>query len=220
MGQIRHLHEGERLFCHGDPIEHFYIVCSGVVRMVRETPDGMQLTANIAFRGKTIGKPDIFEPWHRHHHVTAYAVEQSTLLVFSANWLLELAKNPVLALNILSAISEYAHGVELEAEHRSTMTAAQRMGCFLQHLCVQHHFNPNGFELPYSKALVASHLGMKPETLSRTLATLDHHGIAVNDTRVMFCDVTKMRNFICDHCSMAGACATHDIISKQKQGFW
>ncbi len=212
IGQIRHFHEGEHLFRHGDMIEHFYIVCSGVVRLARETPDGRQLTIDILFRGRTIGKPDIFEKNHLYHRVTAYAVEQSTLLEFPASWLRDAAKNPVLALNILAALSKYAYIVELEAEQRSTMTAAQRLGCFLQRLCVLHGFNPDGFELPYGKALIASRLGMKPETFSRTLATLNKHGIAITDIRVVFHDFASVKEFICGHCSMAGACATHETL--------
>lgn len=59
QGQIRHLQEGEVLFRCGDAIDHFYIVCAGAVRLMRETPDGKQVTTDIPITGKTIGKPDI-----------------------------------------------------------------------------------------------------------------------------------------------------------------
>lgn len=214
-GLIRHLHADEHLFRNGDPIEHFYIVCSGAVRLTRETPDGKNLTTDISGSGKTIGKPDIFERCHKYHRANAVAVEETTILEFPVKWLTDIVQNPIFALNILSAISEYAHVVELEAEQRTTMTAAQRLGCFLQRLCVIHGFDPAGFELPYSKALIASRLGMKPETFSRTLATLNENGISVTDTHVVFHDVEAIEHFVCEHCSMVGECETHDIISKK-----
>ncbi|MBY0427940.1 MAG: Crp/Fnr family transcriptional regulator, partial [Alphaproteobacteria bacterium] len=124
QGQIRHLQEGEVLFRCGDAIDHFYIVCAGAVRLMRETPDGKQVTTDIPITGKTIGKPDIFEAGHKNHRVTAIAIEPTIVLVFTTLWLLKIAQHPAFALNILSAISEYAHIVELEAEQRSTMNAA------------------------------------------------------------------------------------------------
>lgn len=215
-GHIHHLREGEHLFNCGDAIDHFYIVCSGAVRLTRETPDGKEVTTDISYSGKTIGKSDIFERSHKYHRATAVAVEDVTVLEFPTKWLLDIAKNPAFALNILSAISEYAHVVELEAEQRSTMTAAQRLACFLQRLCIMHGFDATGFELPYSKALIASRLGMKPETFSRTLTTLYEHGVSITDTRVVFHDLSAIEQFVCEYCSMIGECRVHDSLSKKR----
>lgn len=136
------------------------------------------------------------------------------MLVFTTLWLLKIAQHPAFALNILSAISEYAHIVELEAEQRSTMNAAQRLGCFLMRLCVMHGLHPAGFELPYSKALIASRLGMKPETFSRTLGALDEHGISVTDATVSFKNIPATEAFICAYCSKMGECTAHRTLSK------
>ena len=63
------------------------------------------------------------------------------------------------AINLLSA-TDQVHLAELEAEHQANMFAAQLVACFLQRLCVLYDFNPKGFDLPYSKSLIASRLGM------------------------------------------------------------
>lgn len=76
-------------------------------------------------------------------------------------------------------MAERAHIAEVEAEHQATMSAAQLVACFMQRLCVLYNFDPKGFDLPYSKTLIASRLGMELETFSRTLAKLKEHGIAV-----------------------------------------
>lgn len=213
QGHLRHLNPDDMLFRHGDPIDHFYIVCSGAVRLTRETPDGKQITTDISPSGKTIGKSDIFQTRYHQHRVSAIAVDKCTVLEFPASWLRDIAKHPTFALNILSAISEYAHMAELESEQRITMTAAQRLGCFLQRTYVVHGLNPKGFELPYSKALIASRLGMKPETFSRTLATLNEHGMTVTDTHVSFHNIHEIECFICNHCSMNGECHTQAAIA-------
>ncbi len=74
--------------------------------------------------------------------------------------------------------------VEVESEHKSTMNVAQRVGCFIQRLCVMHDLDPDRFTLPYSKALIASRLGISPETLSRAFVTLRKFGILVDDMQV------------------------------------
>ena len=207
-GRIQQLSRGEYLFHLGDPIEHFYIICQGNMQLLRETPDGKEITTNVKFRGKTIGKIEILKAF-KHHTVSACALDDVVLLEFSASWLKKIAAHPVISLNILTTISQYAHMVEVEAEQKSTMGVAQRVGCFLQRLCVLHGLDPRGFELPYSKVLIASRLGMEPETFSRALTTLKKHGITVQNSKVAIYDIRAMEHFICDHCSMAGDCPTH-----------
>lgn len=150
-GHIRKLSRGEYIFHRGDPVKHFYIVCSGNVQLIRETPDGKEITTDITSRGKTIGKMDILQAFHQHT-ASACAIDDVQVLEFPATWLKEIAKHPVISLNILSSMSQYVHMVEIESEQKSTMSVAQRIGCFLQRLCVMHGFDPRGFELPYGKA--------------------------------------------------------------------
>lgn len=207
-GRLRHVARGEYLFLSGDPADHFYIVCQGDMQLMRETPDGKAVTIDVADRGKTIGKRDILNAFG-HHTISALAASDATVLEFPAVWLKNLAAHPTIAANILFTLSQYQHMVEIESEQKSTMNVAQRVGCFLQRLCVLHGFDPRGFNLPYSKALIASRLGMSPETLSRSLGALKEHGVRVEDSRVSFCDIHAMEEFICNHCSMSGDCPTH-----------
>lgn len=209
QGHLKHLHTGEMLFNHGDPIKSFYIVCGGSLQMTRELPDGRHLTTDISSAGRTIGKTSILERCHKFHRVSARALEETTVLEFPAKWLSDISNHPVFSLNILAAISDYTKDVELEAEQRTTMTASQRLACFLLRICTLHHLDPRRFELPYSKTLIASRLGMKPETFSRTLATLEEHGIRVANTTVTFENVDLIQQFICEHCSVIGECPSH-----------
>lgn len=207
-GRLRYVTRGEYLFHNGDPVSRFYIVCSGSMRLTRETPDGKELTTDITCRGKTIGKFDILKSF-RHHSTGACAIDDAVVLEFPSIWLKNIVRNPIIALNILSSTSQYVHMLEIESEQKSTMGVAQRIGCFLQRLCVMYDLDPRGFELPYSKALIASRLGMEPETFSRGLATLGQRGIKVNNARITISDIEALGDFVCDHCSLAGECVTH-----------
>src|SRR5471030_2400757 len=95
------------------------------------------------------------------------------------------------------------------------MSAAQLVACFMQRLCVLYDFNPAGFDLPYSKTLIASRLGMELETFSRTVAKLKEHGITVEGTHVEIHDLGRVEQYVCGFCSIAEDCPTHQAMEKK-----
>lgn len=214
-GVLVYCKRGDNLFRQGDPIKDFYIVCSGVMQLFTETPDGRELTVDVATAGRTMAKSEAILNPLRRHYLSAKSIADSVVLKFPISWLKKVSGNPIIAMNILVAVSQYAHMVEIESEHKSTMTAAQQVGCFLQRLCVMHGFDPMGFELPYSKVLIASRLGMEPETFSRALAKLRGNGIEVCDNWVAIKCVDTVADYICDKCSMSVDCPTHQSLSEK-----
>ena len=56
--------------------------------------------------------------------------------------------------------------------------------------------------LPYDKVLIASRLGLKPESLSRGFAKLKSVGVAVHAGRVAVSDVAKLRRLAAEERSM------------------
>ena len=153
------------------------------------------------------------------HRANAMALENTTLLEFASSWLKESAKKyGSFALNLLALISDQVHLAEVEAEHQTNMSATQLVACFLQRLCVLYDFNPKGFDLPYSKTLIASRLGMQLETFSRTLAKLKEHGITVDGNHVTISDSRRIEQYVCGSCSISGECTTHKAMQKKVHG--
>ena len=214
-GQARSFAAGEVLFHHGDPLSHFYVVVRGTLQLYRTTSDGRQKTLELLKAGQTLGETEIMDSC-KTHRMSAAAVDQVEVIVFPAVWLKQAAQNhSTLALNLLSQIAGQMHDAAIEAEHQATMTAPQLVACFLQRLCVLHNFNPRDFTLPYSKSLIASRLGMEPETFSRTLAKLKEHGIEVAGNRVIIRNLTQIEHYVCAFCSVAGECATHQVMERK-----
>ena len=214
-GKMRRYASGENVFVFGETIRNFYVVCEGAIQLFRDTPDGHEMTTEVYIAGDTIGEIEILR-LSTTHHFNALAIKASLLAEFPLNWLKESIKeNGVLALNLLAMLSRRSHIATLEAEHKATMSAPQQVACFLERLCILHDFNPDGFDLPYSKTLIASRLGMELETFSRALAKIRNHGITVQGTHVTFHDIQEMEGFICGNCSIAGKCDEHNLL-KQK----
>ncbi|MDB2415204.1 helix-turn-helix domain-containing protein [Rickettsiales bacterium] len=96
------------------------------------------------------------------------------------------------------------------------MTATQMVACFLQRLCILYGHDPQDFELPYSKTLIASRLRIELETFSHTLKRLKKEGITVEGKDVSFTNKQKTGHFVCDECSLSEDCPAHVHLHKSK----
>lgn len=214
-GRMRACPRGKMIFAQGDPVTRFFIVIKGTIQLFRTTPDGHEKTIEVVKEGQTLCESEVMDAC-RSHRTNAVPAEDSVIMEFPVSWLKEAAKtNGTFALNLLSSISAQAHLAEVEAEHQATMSAAQLVACFLQRLCVLYDCDPKGFELPYSKTLIASRLGMELETFSRTLNKLKDQGIAVTGTHVSIHDLKRIEEYVCGACSIANTCATHETMEKK-----
>jgi CRP-like cAMP-binding protein len=106
------------------------------------------------------------------------------------------------------------HNAQIEAEHQSTMTAAQIVTCYLQRLCVLYEFDPTNFTLPYSKTLIASRLHIELETFSRAIKRIKQEGVVVSGTNVSFVNQTKINDFTCHQCSLSADCTAYISLNK------
>lgn len=207
--RLRSLQRGQFLFMYDDKVTHFYVICRGTMQIFRETPDGHEITSDILISGDSIGADEVVQA-KRTHQANARAVDDAALLEIPISWMREHLKNfDYLAPKLFADIASRLHNTQIEAEHLSTMSAAKIVACYLQKLCVLYNFNPKGFDLPYSKTLIASRLRMELETFSRTLQKLKDYGIAVTGTHVSFTNTHKASNYACENCSISTDCQTH-----------
>jgi CRP-like cAMP-binding protein len=86
--------------------------------------------------------------------------------------------------------------------------APQRIGCFLLRLANQTALdNTITIHLPYDKTLVASRLGMQPETFSRALAKLkEKTGIRIKGATIEMESLNQLSDFSCAACSSSFPC--------------
>ncbi len=206
---------GQFLFMHGDPITHFYLLCRGAMQVFRETPGGYEVTNDIMIAGDALNADEVVAR-QSMHMMNARAVEDCSLLEIPVSWMREhLGDFDHMAAKLLASIADRLHSMQVEAEHLTIMTAAQVVACYLQKLCVLYNFDPHGFDLPYTKSLIASRLKIEKETFSRTLQTLRDHGITVAGTRVSIRDMRKADKFACGECSVVGECGTHQLLHEK-----
>ena len=108
---------------------------------------------------------------------------------------------------MLKAVAGYRRQLDKEIEHRSIQNASQRIGCFLLRLADQSKKNNVIIHLPYDKALVASRLGMQPETFSRALAKLrEKTGICIKGATIEMDNLDQLVSYSCSACTSKFPC--------------
>lgn len=206
QADIKPCQKGKILFVHGDQATRFYLIKSGWVKLFRETIDGAQAVVDILPAGHIFGETAIFE--EDVYPYSAEVVESSEIISLPLPVLkTEIEDNNKLALSMLSSMARYRRQQDQEIEHRSIQNASQRIGCFLLRLVRQNENGAITIHLPYDKTLVASRLGMQPETFSRALAKLRNRtGIRVKGATVEMDSLDQLTDYSCSACSSEFPC--------------
>lgn len=207
QSSLRQSDKGHILFLALDKADKFYIVVKGWVKLFRETLDGAQAVVDILPEGHIFGESSIFE-----NDIYPYSAEAAEPIKFIEMPLGELKReiesNPKMALSMLSSMARYRKQQDQEIEHRTLQIAPQRIGCFLLRLADQHQKEgPITINLPYDKLLMASRLGMQPETFSRALSKLrDATGIRVKGATIELDSLDQLTDYSCAACSSEFPC--------------
>lgn len=198
--------KGKILFLHGDEAEHFYFIQKGWVKLFRETLDGTQAVVDIFNKGHIFGDTSIFEDGL--YPYSAEVVEPSEIIALPIKHLKsEIENNGKFAYDMLTSMAKYRRQQDREIEHRSIQNASQRIGCFLLRLIKQDTEGNIKIHLPYDKMLVASRLGMQPETFSRALKKLQNEtGIEVKGATISMDSVDQLSSYSCAACSSEFPC--------------
>lgn len=198
--------KGKILFLHEDEASHFYIARSGWVKLFRETLDGTQAVVDILTEGHIFGETAIFQD--NLYPYSAEVVEPAEIVSLPIALLkAEIEDNTKFAYDMLSSMAKYRRQQDREIEHRDIQNASQRIGCFLLRLTKQNEEGETIIHLPYDKMLLASRLGMQPETFSRALKKLQNEtGIEVKGATVKMQSLDQLVRYSCAACSSEFPC--------------
>jgi CRP-like cAMP-binding protein len=203
---VRFFPKGKIIYVEEEKAECFYIVQKGWIKLFRETFDGAEAIIDILSDCHVFGELTIFDECI--YSSSAEAVEDSIVIYLPTVLLKEhVNQNQKLALNMLRAISCRQKQQYKIIEHLAVQNASQRIGCFLLRLCPKQKEHDIVIQLPYDKILLASRLGMQPETFSRALNTLRKKtGLRIKGARVEIDNIKKIISFVCCSCSSAYPC--------------
>lgn len=196
----------ETVLNHGDRAANIWLVQHGWVKLVRQTPDGKETVIGLCAEGDVFGEAALFANANYPYYAISLT-EDTELVSIPAEVMRALVKeNNELSASVMAMLNTRTAQVQLKLEHMSTMSAAQRLGCFLLRLCHTQVGGSKMLKIPVEKHILAAYLGMKPETLSRSQQQLTPIGITVNGQHIKVDDIETLRDYVCGSCSESGSC--------------
>lgn len=184
---------GHVLFIQGEPVERFYVIFDGWVKLFRETISGDESVIAVFAAGESFAEAAMFD--NALYPVSAMTVEDSRLLVVPADTFMhKLRESNDYAMNMMAAMSRHLRTLVRQIEQLAAKSSTQRVAGFLLRLCPPDSEQAM-VSLPLEKALIAGRLGMQPETFSRSLKKLQSLGVRNSRSDVQIEDVAALRDY-------------------------
>ncbi len=183
---------GETIFDEGEPADGFFCVVEGWAKLYRPREDGEEVVVAIFSAGQTLAEVAMF--LGGRYPASCEAVSPSRILkIDAANLRRAVLAEPQLAFDMLAAASMRLRQLVDEIEQLKARSAPQRIADFFVKQAIAA--GSARIALPYEKALIASRLGMKPESFSRALGRLAELGVVVERESVFIPDVERLAAF-------------------------
>ena len=182
---IRRVDKGVVIFREGDRPSALYFLLDGQVKRSVCSPEGDEKVLDVYYPRQLFGDAEVMSG--RLCMACAEATHDSILLAISHKAVLALvSENIEVAMRLLQSIAQRHHALERDIVSRRFQNTTDRV---LEYLCDLTNecdsVDTAEFELRTSKQVLASHLDMTPETLSRNLRRLiDARLISVSGRRV------------------------------------
>lgn len=181
---------GQLLFNQGDPAQAFFWVAEGVIRLFRASPQGDEKVIELAGANRLFAEATLF--MGGRYPVNAVAQTPSRLIAFDSHafkgWL---AQDTDRCFRLMAGMSARLHKLVNEIDRLTLMKGADRL---LQYLL--DHSDPDDtgrqrVEWEAPKQVIASRIGVKPETLSRLLHKLTDQGCIELQGHVLYISDTE-----------------------------
>ncbi len=190
-----HLSAGEGLFRQGDAATCIYYVLEGLMRLYRISPQGEEKVIDLVAPGRSFAEAALF--MGGVYPVCAAALTATRLIAIDGlhlkTWLAQDSKR---CFRLLAALSARMHRLVNDIDRLTLMKGSDRL---LQYLLDHSDPDESGrlvVELEAPKHVIASHLGIKPETLSRLLHKLSDQGlIEVHEHRIYLRNGEALRQY-------------------------
>lgn len=187
---VRRIAAGTTLFHQGDKADRFYFLFSGQVKLHRVVSDGQEKLVEIIRPGESFAEALLFTG-APNYPVSATALKASLVAsLHGAHYRRMLEEHPSICLDILATLSIRLHQRLNEIDTLTLANASHRVVRFLY----QAQEGESGVvTLDVPKRLIASKLGIQPETFSRILHRLIDSGmIAVQRRRIEILDGKRL----------------------------
>lgn len=165
----RVLERNEALFRAGDRVRWVYVVEKGRVRLERVLADGFVVTLHTAREGESFAEAALFG--ERYHCDAVAETTSRVVAVDRKEALTALTSEPGSAVELARRLAQQVRGLRALLEIRNIRSAEERL---LRYLRLRPLLGTPAHERPLRA--IAAEIGLREETLYRTLRRLERNG--------------------------------------------
>lgn len=192
---VQKVAKGEYLFRENDAAVGFYVVRKGIINVHRVAADGREQVIHLFRPGESFAEAAIVN--ERGYPADARAVDESeVILIPKADFLEHLQGDSSLALRMLASMSQHLRVLVSSIESLKLKDAETRLLHWLLSRCPKPlRTDPVEIEIGTTKAVLASELTTRQETLSRLFAKLRDAGhLTIKRKTVVVIDPEALHN--------------------------
>lgn len=198
---------GQEIVRQGDSSDFLYFIIQGRIKTLRYSPDGEEATIRMLRPGETFMDAVIF--MGGKSPINAKTIENSKLLMIPAETVRRHAlHDPQFSCNLLKIVTRHYKAAMQQISSIVTKNPVERVGYYFLKQHIEQGSESMTVELPFQKSTIANHLGMTPETFSRTLGQIKKMGIKIDQEKLTLKDAYALCHF-CDP-DIAHSCLKSD----------
>ncbi len=192
---FRRLDGGDILFHQGDVADRFYLLIDGQMKLTRVLPEGHEKLVEVIHAGQSFAEALLFSG-APNYPVSASALKGSSLVsIDGSHYRRILEEQPKICLDLLATFSIRLHQRLNEIDTLTLANASRRVVRFL---CQEQEACNGPIQLNVPKRLIASQLGIQPETFARILHRMIDAGVIAMERRnIRILDTPSLVNY-CD----------------------
>jgi len=183
--RIVEYHANDFLFHAGAPIREAYVLISGTVKRSTTLSGELEKVLELAQPQQVLSLGEVFGS--TSYASSGQAITPCIVVAVDARKLRAITRQDVdLGWRIIQALAQRQQAIEFDLSgYHYAMTGAQRLLDYLVELAGERPglAGETTVTLKPSKKIIASHLGMSPETFSRSLRLLSESGVIVVEGR-------------------------------------
>jgi CRP-like cAMP-binding protein len=176
--RLRRLAADEELFRQRQPVEHFFLLTSGQIKLFRLSADGGEKVIEIIRPGQTFAEAAMFMERDLGYPVNAAAIEPSEVWVFERKVFMDILRHSVDAcFGLMATMSARLHRQLNDIDRLTLHNATYRLVSYLMQEADENSGGNERVHLTTPKNIIASRLSIQPETFSRILSNLARRGL-------------------------------------------
>lgn len=186
--------QGQAMCHQGEPAHTIFCVVSGVIKRTVRAPNGREVVVDVYERGDSFAEVLLFRS--DPYLMSAIALKPSVVIAVPKLAVENaLVAQPDIIPAVLPAAYAKMRRLVEQIEQLKTALGIERVARFLLQLAARSA-DDETFDIPFEKQAMASMLGIKPETLSRSFRRLEDHGVQISGSTVALQDRAALEAFV------------------------